>query len=810
MNTNQSKTKTAAQRVFLFLLLLISFGPEKAKADASPRIVLDFDWDWKFLKEDAAGAQQTDFEDSAWRMVNLPHDWSIEGPYSRQWASGTGYLPGGIGWYRKTFTAPSDWKNKTVLIEFDGVYKNSEVWLNGQFLGKRPFGYIGFQYDLTDHLLFDSPNVLAVRVDHSDFADSRWYTGSGIYRHVRLIITDKLRILPWGVFIQSKPLEGEKAAVSIETALLNGRTQAARIQIVSSIFDAQNRCISRQQDSQTIQPGKQIIHRRHFTLENIRLWSPDNPVLYRLETAIVEDGKPVDQIDTPFGIRSIRFDPNEGFFLNGQNLKIKGVCLHHDGGPLGAAVPEKLWQFRLTQLKEIGCNAIRTSHNPPAPELLDLCDRMGFLVMDEAFDEYTPPKKKWIEGWNKGTPGFDGYGKVFEEWAVRDIQDMVRRDRNHPSIILWSIGNEIDFANDPFSHPSMGAEYKPDQPPAENLTKLARPLAEAVRALDSTRPITAALANAAVSNLVGFADLLDVVGYNYQEQRYAQDHQQYPSRCILGSENSMSFAAWKAVLENPYVSGQFLWIGYDYLGEAAGWPVRSWTRGLFDLCNLKKPIAWQRQAWWSDKPMVYLAAISGADGFRRGAEPQSHWNWPAGSTVTVLIYSNCQEVELILNGKSLGVSAPLSVPERTIRRPVPFESGTLTAVGRNGGKEVCRYTLTTAGAAEQIRLIPDCTMLRADGRDIALVEFFITDANGTVVPSASDSVSFDIRGPGRILAVGNGDPACHENHKGKTYPAYRGRGLLIVQSERQPGTIEIKAAGGELKPAVLTLKSQEK
>lgn len=776
----------------------------------SAREVLDFDWDWKFLKADAAGAQQNEFDDRTWQPVNLPHDWSIEGPYSSQWASGTGYLPGGIGWYRKTFSAQPDWKNKTVLIEFDGVYKNSEVWLNGHFLGKRPFGYIGFQYDLTDHLVFDKPNVLAVRVDHSDFADSRWYTGSGIYRHVRLILCDKLRILPWGIYIQSKPLDNGKAAVSIETALQNGRPQTARIEIVSSIFDAQNRRLFQRRYPETIPAGKQTIHRQHFTLENIHLWSPDSPTLYRLETAVELDGTILDKVETPFGIRSIRFDPNEGFFLNGQNLKIKGVCLHHDGGPLGAAVPEKLWRFRLQQLKEIGCNAIRTSHNPPAPELLDLCDQMGFLVMDEAFDEYTPPKKKWIEGWNKGTPGFDGYGKVFEEWAVRDIQDMVRRDRNHPSIILWSIGNEVDYANDPFSHPSMGDEYKPGQPPAENLAKLAKPLAEAVRALDKTRPITAALANAAVSNLVGFADLLDVVGYNYQEQRYAEDHKQYPNRCILGSENSMSFNAWQAVLDNPYVAGQFLWIGWDYLGEAAGWPVRSWTRGLFDLCNYKKPIAWQRQAWWTDEPMVYLA-VAGARGGqgRRGLEPQPHWNWPDGSAVTVLAYSNCQEVELILNGKSLGVRSPLSTPERTLRWPMPYESGTLTAVGKNNEREVCRYTLTTAGKPAQIRLVSDTDTLRADGKDIALIEFLITDEKGTVVPTASDSVSFTVSGPARILAVGNGDPAAHENHKGPAYPAYRGRSLLIIQSEQQPGSIEVNAVSGTLKPALLRLKSQK-
>jgi len=792
-----------AKAGLLMLLAVISISSGRAE---EPRAVVDFDFDWKFTKENVTGAQQPDFDDSRWQTVNLPHDWSIEGPYSEQWASCTGYLPGGVGWYRKTFTVEPAWKGKIVLIEFDGVYKNSEVWINGHYLGMRPFGYIGFQYELTEHLRFDGPNVVAVRADHSDFADSRWYSGSGIYRHVRLIITSPLHFVPGRVYVQAKPLDGGKAALTIESTLLNASRQTAPMEIILTVFDPAGHQAASQKSNGYIEAGNRLIQRQNFTLEKALLWCPEQPLLYRLEAVLASGETILDRAVVPFGIRSIRFDPNEGFFLNGQNLKIKGVCLHHDGGPLGAAVPEKLWRTRLKQLREIGCNAIRTSHNPPAPELLDLCDQMGFLVMDEAFDEFTPPKKKWIRGRNKGTPGYDGYGKVFEKWAVTDIQDMVRRDRNHPSIILWSIGNEIDFPNDPFSHPSMGDEYKPEQPAAENLTRLGRPLVEAVKAVDKSRPVTAALANAPVSNVVGFADLLDVVGYNYQEHLYPEEHRRYPNRCILGSENSFQYEAWKAVLNNPYAAGQFLWVGFDYLGEAAGWPARSWTGGLFDLCGYKKPAAWQRQSWWSEEPMVYLAVQPAEWGRRQ--PPQSHWNWAEGKKVWVLVYSNCQEVELVLNGRPSEACSPLEAPGRPLRRQMPFESGVLTAIGKNEGRSVCQYTLRTAGPAEQVRLVPDCSSLIADGKDVALIEFLITDAEGVVVPDASDSVSFTVSGPGHILAVGNGDPAGHESHKGDTHRVYQGRGLLAVQSERQAGSIEVQAVCGSLKPAVLVLPSK--
>jgi hypothetical protein len=771
-----------------------------------PRIVADFDFGWKFLKGDDRKAWSPDYDDSGWQAVDLPHDWSIEGPYSERWASGTGYLPGGVGLYRKTFAADSEWKGKLVAIEFDGIYKNSEVWINGHRLGMRPSGYIGFQYDLTRHLSFGKKNVLAVRVDHCDFADSRWYTGSGIYRHVRLTITDRLRIGPWGTYVVCKVLDANKADAVIETTILNDCNQPQLCQVVSRILGPDGVYEGPSNAPQSVEGNGRLIHRQSFSQLPVQLWSVDNPILYSVQTSLLCEGTVRDQTVTVFGARAIRFDPDKGFFLNGQNMKIKGVCLHHDGGPLGAAVPEKVWRKRLESLKEIGCNAIRFSHNPPAPELLDLCDRMGFVVMDEAFDEFTPTKNKWIVGWNKGVPGRDGYGKVFDRWAVRDIQDMVRRDRNHPSVILWSIGNEIDYANDPFSHPALGGQYRPDNPSAENLTQLGRPLVKAVKELDPTRPVTAALANAPMSNAVGFADLLDVVGYNYQENLYAQDHKKYPGRCILGSENSVRYDAWQAVADNPYVSGQFLWIGIDYLGEAAGWPVRSWTGGLFDLCGFKKPEGWFRQSLWSDRPMVYLCARLQRQDRRRG--PQSHWNWPARSAVAVFAYSNCPEVTLELNGQTLESRQPTQGSWPMARWEVSFEPGTLTAIGKKDGREVCRYALTTAGPARQIKLIPDCTILAADGKDVCLIECTVTDEKGVLVPDADHSITFSLVGPAKIAGIGSGDPASHEDHKAHTYRVYQGRCLLIAQTQKRPGTIQIAAACDNLKGAEILLEAK--
>jgi beta-galactosidase len=470
-------------------------------------------------------------------------------------------------------------------------------------------------------------------------------------------------------------------------------------------------------------------------------------------------------------------------------------------------VPDKVLERRLRTLKEIGVNAIRTSHNPPDPALLDICDRLGFLVMDEAFDEFTPGKNKWVTGRNDGVASHFGYNEIFAQWSVMDIQDLVRRDRNHPSIIMWSIGNEVDYANDPFTDPVLGDDYHPDHPSAGQLVTCAKPLIAAVKALDRTRPVTAALATVSMSDAVGLAQLLDVDGYNYQEARYADDHLKYPQRIMYGSENSQQYSAWRAVQTNDFIAGQFLWTGADYLGEANQWPNRASGAGLLDLCGFKKPLAWFRQSLWSDKPMVYLCASSGFGG-RRGFGGVESWNWPSNSTVTVLCFANCPEVTLTLNGKVISTQDISDAVRGILHWEIPYVPGTLQAIGQADGHEVCRYTLQTAGEPARIKLLPDDTTLHADCKDICHLEFQVVDEQGVRVPDAAPEVTIEMTGPAKILGIGNGDVNSVENCKTNTHAAYLGRGLAILQTTTAPGDITVKATTPGLQPASVTLQSR--
>jgi beta-galactosidase len=809
----------------------------------SPRTVADFDSDWRFSKGDFPPAAMPAFDDSAWRRLNLPHDWSVEGPFGPEYASGNGYAPGGIGWYRKHFRLDAAATNKIVAIEFDGIYDHSEVWINGHFVGGRPCGYSSFECDLTPHLKFGSrENVVAVRVDHSRFADSRWYTGSGIYRHVRLRITGKLRLAPGGTFVNTKEVRDmpvgidwaagtEKvagtdklAAIAIQTTVESSEPSAAEFSVQSELIAPDRKSspslttgtVDERIDNRMVNRRLTVLPGNSATVDQVILigpqfWSPSTPRLYTLRSRLMSGTNVVDETNTRFGIRTIRFDADKGFFLNETPMKIKGVCLHHEAGCLGAAVPEKVWRRRLLTLKGVGVNAIRTSHNPPAPEFLDLCDELGFLVMDEAFDEFTPAKNKWVTGRNNGVAARFGYAEDFEEWSVRDISDMVRRDRNHPSIILWSIGNEIDYANDPFSHPVLGNEYHPENPPAENLVKHARPLIEAVKKLDSTRPVTAALATVAMSDAVGFGEMLDVVGYNYQEQRYPSDHAKFPKRVIVGSENGHLLANWTAVRDNDYVAGQFLWTGIDYLGEANRWPNRGSGAGLLDVCGFKKPLAWFRQSLWSDQPMVYLcASVSGGGGFglRGRTRGEESWNWPSNATVLVHCYTTCAEVHLTLNGKIVGTKRRADAVQGELTWTVPFEPGLLKAIGRQDDKTVSEYELRTAGPARRIELQSDAKELAAHIRDIGHVEFCVVDADGVRVPNAGNEVTFTLEGPADLLGIENGDLSSPVDYTSKTRKAFRGRGLAIVQSRAVAGKITLTATSPGLDSASVMVEAR--
>jgi len=802
------KALAVLPRVLVFALLLAG------RPQAEARVTEDFDVNWRFSRGDFAGAMMPAFEDGSWRQLDVPHDWSIEGPFGPEWSSGNGYAPGGIGWYRKHFHLDPAQKNQRVAIEFDGVYENSEVWINGQFLGARPFGFASFEYDLTPYVKWNAgDNVVAVRVDHSRFADSRFYTGSGIYRNVRLTLADPRRIAHWGVYVTTPRIKGDTAVVRVETTVENHLAGPGKLSLQTDIAAPDGKILASLTTTKPAAGGSVQTLVQELKIARPQLWSLASPALYTVKSRVKTGETTVDETATPFGIRTAVFDPDRGFLLNGVPTKLKGVCIHHDAGSLGAAVPDRVLERRLRLLKEIGVNAIRTSHNPPDPGLLNLCDRLGLLVMDEAFDEFTPSKNKWVTGVNNGVPSHFGYGEIFAQWSVTDVSDMVRRDRNHPGVILWSIGNEIDYANDPFSDPVLGQNYRPGNPPARDLLTCAAPLVTAVKALDRTRPVTAALATVAMSDAVGLPELLDAAGYNYQEARYAGDHEQYPHRIIYGSENSQQYAAWRAVVTNNFIAGQFLWTGIDYLGEARAWPNRASGAGLLDLCGFKKPLAWFRQSLWSDQPMVYLcaASASGGGGYyggRRGFGAAETWNWPSNSTVNVMCYANCPEVTLTLNDQIIGTKKQSEAVNGVLRWEIPFARGTLRAVGRANGRDVAEFALQTAGTPARIELLPDTTQVRAAGREVGQVEFRIVDANGVRVPNALNEVKFELTGPAKIIGIGNGDGDNSENCQGDTHAAFQGRGLVILQTTGTAGDITLQAGAPGLASASVQLESR--
>jgi beta-galactosidase len=797
--------------IFAAATVTILFSPAPVSAAAADaRVTQDFDANWLFSQGDFASAMMPAFDDRGWRQLNVPHDWSIEGPFGAEFGSGNGFAPGGIGWYRKHFKLDADQKGRVVTIEFDGVYDYSEVWINGQLVGGRPYGFSSFQVDLTPFVKFGSDdNIVAVRVDHSRFADSRFYTGSGIYRNVRLVITDKLRIAHWGVSVTTPKIKSDSAIVRVETTVENSSADKGKFSLESDIVAPGGEIVASLTTAKSAAGNSTQTLAQEIKILKPELWLLNSPTLYILKSRVKSGEAVVDETETPFGIRTATFDPDKGFLLNGVSTKLKGVCIHHDAGSLGAAVPDQVLERRLRLLKEIGVNAIRTSHNPPDPALLNLCDQLGLLVMDEAFDEFTPGKNKWVTGWNNGVPGHFGYSEIFDQWSVTDVSDLVRRDRNHPSIILWSIGNEVDYANDPFSDPALGEDYRPQNPPAKDLLKCAAPLITAVKSLDRTRPVTAALANIKMSDAVKLPELFDAVGYNYQEARYAADHKTFPKRIIYGSENGHQYDAWLAVKTNSYISGQFLWTGIDYLGEARAWPNRASGAGLLDLCGFKKPIGWFRQSLWSDKPMVYICAAPNGGGGNNSREfgGAESWNWPANSTVTVRCFANCPEVTLKLNGKIIGTKTLSEAVNGVLSWQVPFEPGTLKAAGRANGQDVCDYTLKTAGTASRVELLPDAKEFRANGKDVCHVEFRIVDENGVRVPDAEPEVKFDLVGHAKIIGIGNGDLNNSENCQGDTHRAFQGRGLVILQAPTSPGSFVLTATAPGLESTAVSLQA---
>ena len=595
--------------------------------------------DWYFNLGDIKYGGSEYLDHSEWRKLELPHDWSVEAVASPELASCTGYLPGGIGWYRKDLDIPKVQNGNKVYIYFEGIYNNSEVFINGKWIGKRPNGYVSFMYELTPYLKFGGRNVLAVRVDHSQDADSRWYTGSGIYRDVYLVYANPVHIRLWGVSYSAK-VNKKNAVLSVQTEVDNTGKLPVAVKVLHEVFDRDGKKVGAGSLDYSLRAGEMVKKELAVSIVQPKLWSLEDPYLYTIRTTLSKGGKVIDRTETRAGIRSLTFDPNKGFALNGKFLKVKGVCIHHDAGCLGAAVPKEVWRRRLLQLKEIGCNAVRMSHNPQATCVYELCDELGILVKDEAFDEWEYAKKKWITGWNKGKPGFQGSASYFREWSKRDLADMIRRDRNHPSIIMWSIGNEVDYPNDPYSHPVLDQSeigqqhvrgYRKEQPRAERLGDIAKELVTEAKKYDLSRPVTAALAGAVMSNETDYPAVLDVVGYNYTENRYRQDHEKYPKRILYGSETRHDLNAWKAVRDNEFIFGQFIWTGFDYLGEAGPWPSRGFTTGMIDLAGNIKPNGYFRRALWLESPTVYVGTYKMEKTKKKlSANASAIWNYEPG------------------------------------------------------------------------------------------------------------------------------------------------------------------------------------
>jgi len=792
-------------------LLALLVAPFTAAAQGQ-RATLAFDRGWRFHLGDIAAARDPTFSDSGWRTLDLPHDWSIEGEFSDTNPAGAsgGALPGGVGWYRKTFSLAERDSGRLVFIEFDGIYRNSEFWINGQYLGKRPYGYSSFRYELTPHL-HKASNVIAVRVDNSQQPNSRWYSGSGIYRHVRLVTTSPVHVDQWGTSVTTPEATPATARVTIRTTVRNESRADQPITLRTAVYDAAGKVVATASAPGLVPRDSVTEIVQDLVITKPNLWSVERPYVYRAVSRVVCGGRPCDDYSTPFGVRAFTFDPDRGFILNGTHVKIRGVCLHHDLGALGAAVNTRALERQLEIMRGMGVNALRTSHNPPAPELLDLTDRLGFIVLDEAFDM-----------WKKEKTKFD-YHLDWDAWHVRDLSDMVRRDRNHPSVFMWSIGNEV-----------MEQWTNGDSTAAP----IARELAGIVRGLDPTRPITSANNNGSPANPVLQSGALDLLGHNYHHEAWANFPTQFPGQKFIiteamsalnsrgvyeqPSDSVASYATpyvkdsgpqpnkdyrlssyddrkafWGSLHEEslrlferyPFLSGMFIWQGIDYLGEPTPyeWPARSSYFGVVDLAGFPKDPYYLYQSVWTTRPMLHVFP---------------HWNWAPGQTIDVWAYTNAAEVELFLNGASLGAKQKPEQVSHLMWR-VAYTPGTLRAVARTGeGRVVATQEVKTAGVPARVALAPDRGTIHADGNDLSFVTVTVEDSAGVPVPTAEPLVRFRVAGDARIMGVDNGDQISHEPFQADHVRLFEGKALVIIRGGRTPGTVTLTAtAEGGVAPA---------
>lgn len=792
--------------MFLFLFVVLTAGVGAAD--------LPWDRDWRFHPGDAPGAEAPAWADADWRQLDLPHDWSIEGataPDAPAKGDG-GFFPTGIGWYRKKFTAPGDWRGKFVEIEFDGIYRNSDVWLNGHPLGHRPGGFSRFAHELTRHLHFGAENVIAVRVDNSTQPSARWYTGSGIYRHVRLRVSDPVHLVADGFHATTTALEAGEAALRFTAEVRNTTRAPQEVAVEVVLIDPVGRNAGVVRATGSAPAGATVTLAADAMIADYWPWSPTSPSLYRAVTRVFAGERLTDHQEHTFGIRTVRVSAERGFELNGVPLKLLGGNVHDDNGPLGVAAFDRAEERRAEQLKAAGFNAVRTAHNPPAPAFLDACDRLGLLVVCEAFD-----------GWKSRKVAHD-YGRVFDEWAERDLEAMIRTHRRHPSVVLWSIGNE------------------PYERGNESGVAIAKKLADRARALDPSRPVTAGINGLGKTRPWSGVDpvlaSLDVAGYNYEIAHHAEDHARVPQRVIMASEayHGEVFGLWSLMHEQPYVIGEFVWSAIDYLGEAGigrvfppDEPVRAhWVGshypwhgaacGDIDLTGWRRPSSHYRNIVWDRGETLYAAVREVAPDGRAlnlslWAPPplQAHWTWPGyeGRELPVEVFSRHDAVRLYLNDQLLGEKPTTCAEEFKAVFAVPYAPGTLRAVGLRGGQEVETFTLATAGAPAQLRLTPDRSTLRADGQDLAFVTVEVLDAAGRVVPQAADSITYSLSGPGALAGIGSGDLTTTESYRANPREVFQGRALVVMRTESEAGELTLTASAAGLAPATLKLAASK-
>lgn len=793
--------------LFILILFMSAYNIAQAQSLTEERKQL-FDYDWKFNLGDNANAASAGFDDKNWRQLDIPHDWSIEGRVSPQNPMGNdgGYFPAGLGWYRKTFQIPALLQGKQVSVYFEGVYMNAEVFINGKSLGVHPYGYSTFSYDLTPHLKYGAENTIAVKVDNSQQKNCRWYTGSGIYRHVWIYVKDPVHIDRWGLFVHTPEVNKKKAVVQLKTMVVNETNAAKNINLSSRILNPQGKQVGTAVAKIQLAANSKKEVVQNITVNNPGLWSPETPQLYSAAVAVKQDGKELDKTSETFGIRAIKFSTDKGFELNGQTILLNGGCAHSDNGILGAAAYDRAEVRKVELLKAAGFNAVRTSHNPPSEKFLEACDKLGLFVIDESFDGWRTEKNKY------------DYSLYFDKWAKIDIDALVKRDRNHPSIIMWSIGNEIIERKDP------------------KAVETAKMLSGFVKENDPTRAVTSAMTT--WDNTWEIYDSLmavhDVAGYNYQLHRAAKDHERVPARIILQTESYPrdAFKNWKLVKENSYIIGDFVWTAMDYLGESG---IGRWyytgevtgehyDRDLFpwhgaycgdiDLIGCRKPISHYRSMLYNDNEKLYMAV----------SEPQpapfqiketlwsvwptwESWNWPGfeGKNIDVVLYSKYPKVRLYLDGKLIGEKPTTEKEAFRAVFSVPFTPGELKAVGVDGDKEVETKVLRSAGTAAKIKLIADRTQLLANGQDLSFVELQIVDAQGNVLPNATNFVTFKVEGAGTIAGVGNADLKDIDPYVSDTRKAWKGKAQIIIKSKKQNGDIRLKVSADGLPDAVLTL-----